>query len=63
VQQGYGSEEGELIGMALAKGWPVGSHAFKAELEKKTQRQILPAKRGRPFKRKPGEAGSGAAAE
>jgi putative transposase len=50
VQQGYGSEEGVLIGTALAKGWPVGSHAFKAELEKKTRRQILPAKRGRPFK-------------
>jgi putative transposase len=50
VQQGYGIEEGELIGTALAKGWPVGSHAFKAELERKTKRQILPAKRGRPFK-------------
>jgi putative transposase len=50
VQQGYGSEEGEMIGTALAKGSPVGSHAFKAELEKKTKRQILPAKRGRPFK-------------
>jgi putative transposase len=50
VQQGYGSDEGTLIGTALAKGWPVGSHAFKAELEKKTKRQILPAKRGRPFK-------------
>jgi putative transposase len=50
VQQGYGSDEGALIGTALAKGWPVGSHAFKAELEKKTKRQILPAKRGRPFK-------------
>jgi putative transposase len=50
VQQGYGSDEGELIGSALAKGSPVGSHAFKADLEKKTQRQILPAKRGRPFK-------------
>jgi putative transposase len=50
VQQGYGSDEGDLIGAALAKGWPVGSHAFKAELEKKTRRQILPAKRGRPFK-------------
>jgi putative transposase len=50
VEQGYGSEEGELIGTALAKGRPVGSHAFKLELEKKTKRQILPAKRGRPFK-------------
>jgi len=55
VQQGYGSEEGELIGGALAKGAPVGSHAFKAELEKKTKRQILPAKRGRPFKSRASE--------
>jgi putative transposase len=58
VQQGYGSEEGELIGTALAKGWPVGSHAFKAELEKKTKRQILPAKRGRPFKLRSPEEGA-----
>jgi putative transposase len=50
VRQGYGSAEGELIATALAKGWPVASHAFKLELEKKTKRQILPAKRGRPFK-------------
>jgi putative transposase len=52
VQQGASRDEEELIAAALAKGWPVGSHAFKAELEKKTQRQILPAKRGRPFKAK-----------
>lgn len=52
VQQGYGSDEGEVIATALAKGWPVGSHAFKADLEVKTKRQILPAKRGRPFKAK-----------
>jgi putative transposase len=50
VEQGYGSDEGALIGTALGKGWPVGSHAFKAELEVTTKRQILPAKRGRPFK-------------
>jgi putative transposase len=62
VQQGYGRGEGELIGTALAKGWPVGSHAFKAELEKKTRRQILPAKRGRPFKVKADEAGAEAEA-
>jgi putative transposase len=60
VQQGYGSDEGELIGTALAKGWPVGSHAFKADLEKKTRRQILPAKRGRPFKARPTDADTGA---
>jgi putative transposase len=62
VQQGYGSDEGELIGTALAKGSPVGSHAFKADLEKKTKRQILPAKRGRPFKAKPAEDETGVAA-
>jgi putative transposase len=56
VQQGPGREEEELIRTALAKGWPVGSHAFKAELEKKTRRQILPAKRGRPFKARPADA-------
>jgi putative transposase len=63
VQQGYGSDEGELIGTALSKGWPVGSHAFKAELEQKTKRQILPAKRGRPFKARPAAAETEAAAE
>jgi putative transposase len=55
VQQGYARDEGTLIGTALAKGWPVGSDAFKAELERKTRRQILPAKRGRPFKATPAE--------
>jgi putative transposase len=52
AEQGLGSAELELIDTALAKGWPVASHAFKAELERKTKRQILPAKRGRPFKPK-----------
>lgn len=50
VEQGQGGDELALIDTALAKGWPVGSHAFKLELEKKTSRAILPAKRGRPFK-------------
>jgi putative transposase len=63
VQQGAGREEEELIGTALAKGWPVGSHAFKTELEKKTRRQILPAKRGRPFKAKSTEAEANAMPE
>jgi putative transposase len=52
AEQGLGADELALIDTALAKGWPVASHAFKAELERKTQRQILPAKRGRPFKAK-----------
>ncbi|WP_036171202.1 transposase [Massilia sp. 9096] len=50
VEQGQNSEELTLIDTALAKGAPVGSRAFMAELEKKTQRRILPAKRGRPAK-------------
>ena len=40
----------EVIDKAVLKGWPLGSDAFKADLEKKAQRQVLPAKRGRPFK-------------
>lgn len=46
----------ELINQAVLKGWPLGSDAFKADLEKKAQRQVLPAKRGRPFKVKAPES-------
>ncbi len=42
------------IDAAVLKGWPLGSDAFKAELQQRAQRQVLPAKRGRPFKIKPG---------
>jgi putative transposase len=45
----------QIIEGAVLKGWPLGSDAFKADLEKKAQRQVLPAKRGRPFKVKPAE--------
>ena len=46
---------GELdsINQAVLKGWPLGSDAFKAQLQQKAKRQVLPAKRGRPFKVKP----------
>jgi putative transposase len=60
AEQGLGSHELELIDTALAKGWPVASHAFKLDLERKTKRQILPAKRGRPFKAGPAEGPDGA---
>lgn len=40
----------QVIEGAVLKGWPLGADAFKADLEKKAQRQVLPAKRGRPFK-------------
>lgn len=52
VQQGLSAEELATIDQAVLKGAALGSHAFKVALEKKTQRQILPAKRGRPFKAK-----------
>lgn len=46
----------ELINQAVLKGWPLGSDAFKAELQHKAKRQVLPAKRGRPFKVKAPES-------
>ncbi|MFL6659148.1 MAG: transposase [Massilia sp.] len=36
---------------AVLKGWPLGSEQFKAELQQRAKRQVLPAKRGRPFKK------------
>lgn len=33
---------------AVLKGWPLGSDKFKTELQKRINRQVLPAKRGRP---------------
>lgn len=50
AQQGLSMDQLEAIDGAVPKGVALGSHAFKLELEKKTRRQILPAKRGRPFK-------------
>jgi putative transposase len=46
---------GELdsINQAVLKGWPLGSEEFKTQLQQKARRQVLPAKRGRPFKAKP----------
>jgi putative transposase len=44
------AQEIDTVGKALLKGWPLGSEQFKTALEKKVKRQVLPAKRGRPFK-------------
>jgi len=51
VQQGIAADELALIASSVQKGQPLGTEAFKRELERKTQRRILPAKRGRPFKK------------
>ena len=53
--QGMSGQELDTINAAVLKGAPLGSHAFKVALEHKTKRQILPAKRGRPFKVKAAE--------
>jgi len=50
VGQGIAADELEQIGGAVRKGQPLGTQTFKLELERKTQRRILPAKRGRPCK-------------
>lgn len=55
AQQGMAGQELDTINAAVLKGAPLGSHEFKVALEHKTRRQILPAKRGRPFKVKPAE--------
>ena len=55
ARQGMSGQELDTINAALLKGAPLGSHQFKVELEHKTKRQILPAKRGRPFKAKAAE--------
>ena len=44
------SAEKASIDAAVLKGWPLGSDAFKTELQARARRQVLPAKRGRPFK-------------
>ena len=50
VDQGIAPDELERITSALIRSVPLGSQAFKEQLERTTQRQILPAKRGRPAK-------------
>jgi putative transposase len=53
AQQPLSAAELDSINQAVLKGWPLGSESFKAELQQKAKRQVLPAKRGRPFKVKP----------
>jgi putative transposase len=50
-----GAKEMAVVDAAVLKGWPLGSDAFKTELQQRAKRQVLPAKRGRPFKITPGQ--------
>lgn len=54
ARQPLSADQLDSINQALLKGWPLGSDAFKNQLQQKARRQVLPAKRGRPFKVKPG---------
>lgn len=40
----------DAVERTVLRGWPLGSDQFKQLLEKRIKRQVLPAKRGRPFK-------------
>ena len=53
ARQPLSPAELDSINQAVLKGWPPGSEAFKTQLQLKAKRQVLPAKRGRPFKVKP----------
>ena len=41
------------IQTAVVKGWPLGSDAYKTQLQHRAKRQVLPARRGRPPKTSP----------
>ena len=50
AREGLSEDELNRINAAVLKGWPLGSDAFKTDLQHRAKRQVLPAKRGRPFK-------------
>ncbi|RJG21700.1 transposase [Massilia cavernae] len=56
AQHALTPDELSAIEQAVLKGWPLGSDAFKTQLQNKAKRQVLPAKRGRPFKTAPAGA-------
>ncbi|WP_317203539.1 transposase [Janthinobacterium sp.] len=56
TEQALADEQAQTLERAVLKGWPLGSEQFKKALELRMKRQVLPAKRGRPFKIAPPEA-------
>lgn len=50
MSQTVSQEVFDNLGQAVLKGWALGSEQFKITLEKRTNRRVRPAKRGRPFK-------------
>lgn len=50
AEQALTADEIATLERAVLKGWPLGSDKFKMELQHRVKLQVLPAKRGRPFK-------------
>lgn len=50
IEQGLTPEETKMLNQAMLKGWALGSEQFKDGLEKRLNRRVRPAKRGRPKK-------------
>jgi putative transposase len=48
LEHGLSANEELSVSEATLKGWALGSDKFKAQLEKKVNRRVQPAKRGRP---------------
>ncbi|MEC5217763.1 putative transposase [Actimicrobium sp. GrIS 1.19] len=55
VEQGLSGQEVTALTDATLKGWALGSPHFRNTLEKRIQRRVGPAKRGRPWKVEPSE--------
>jgi putative transposase len=53
AEQGLSGGELATLERAVQKGWPLASEPFKQDLQQRLKRQVLPAKRGRPFKTAP----------
>ncbi|MEK9801870.1 MAG: transposase [Curvibacter sp.] len=52
VQEGVSTSEQQALTDAVLKGWVLGSPAFTAELQKKTERRLSKARAGRPANKK-----------
>jgi len=53
AEQPLAPDDVAAVEAAVPKGWPLGSDKFKTDLQQRVKRQVLPAKRGRPFKTVP----------
>jgi putative transposase len=48
ISSPFSSEEVARTGQAFERGWPIGSEAFRLELERRTARKFRMGRRGRP---------------